>query len=344
MIPRTGPICQKETLQSTPSLDKWQTSLANAIRTPAELFEFLELPVTRLPDTAAAHQQFALRVPLDYAKRIKKGDLSDPLLKQVLPVAEEIDSPSAEFTRDPVGDQAAVIVPGLLHKYQGRVLLITTPACAVHCRYCFRRHYPYSDNHPDQNWLEAMEYIRDNPDIEEVILSGGDPLSLSETRLQKITDGLKKIPHINRLRIHTRQPIVLPERINPAFLAWLNALPWQIIMVIHCNHANELSVSVTQSIQQLHLAGITLLNQSVLLKGVNDELETLCHLSNKLFENNILPYYLHMLDKVEGAAHFQVSHGKALSLMSGMRNSLPGYLVPRLVEEIADFPAKQPVI
>jgi len=248
------------------------------------------------------------------------------------------------FVRDPVGDAAATTRPGLLHKYHGRVLLITTGACPVHCRYCFRRHFPYAKNRPDTHqWTAAAEYIAARPEITEVILSGGDPLSLSTERLSEISDTLSHIPHLRRLRIHTRMPIVLPGRIDSEFLHWLSGLPWQSVLVTHCNHANELSHDVRHALSKLRHIGITLLNQAVLLKNVNDSVPVQCTLSESLFASGVLPYYLHLLDRVQGAEHFDVSETTAVSLMDNIRQQLPGFLVPQLVREITGQPYKTPI-
>ncbi|MDH5396495.1 MAG: KamA family radical SAM protein, partial [Gammaproteobacteria bacterium] len=214
----------------------------------------------------------------------------------------------------------------------------------VHCRYCFRRHFPYQQNRSEQEWQEAINYIHTNPDIHEVILSGGDPLSLTESRLKRLTDKLQMIPHIKTLRFHTRQPVVLPERITDDFLGWLDSLPWKIIMVIHCNHANEIDTSVSSALNKLHQHQVMLLNQSVLLAGVNDDAQRLIELSHKLFTHHVLPYYLHMLDKVQGATHFYVNTEKALKLMDEVRQQLPGYLVPKLVQEQAGEKSKITII
>ena len=342
MIPRTPRICQTETAQTQQPLGHWQTQLAAAIRDPAELLRYLELPETLLTGANAASDAFALRVPKSYLDKIKKGDINDPLLRQVLPLDAELRS-DPQFLKDPVGDMAAMTVPGVLHKYHGRVLFITTPACGIHCRYCFRRHFPYQDNRPEQNWQTAMDYIRSNRDIHEVILSGGDPLSLNEARLTLLSDQLREIPHIQTLRIHTRQPLVLPDRINNKFLGWIDSLPWKIVMVLHCNHANEIDDVVASRLQQLVQHRVTLLNQSVLLAGVNDNHEALVNLSKQLFSHHVLPYYLHLLDKVQGAKHFYVEKNKAVELVAQMQRLLPGYLVPRLVEEIAGETSKTAV-
>ena len=343
MIPRTAPSCQSDdNLAECPSTH-WQTLFANAIREPVELLQYLNLPRSLLNGAIAARATFALRVPLGYCQRIEKGNPNDPLLRQILPLEAEL-TKDQHFMLDPVGDLNAMEVPGLLHKYHGRVLIITTAACAVHCRYCFRRHFPYQENRAEQNWQAAIDYIHAHSDIHEVILSGGDPLSLTEAKLKGLTDQLLNIPHIKTLRLHTRQPIVLPERINPDFFTWLDSLPWKIVMVLHCNHANEIDTAVASALEQLQRHRVTLLNQSVLLAGVNDDAEVLIELSEKLFSHHVLPYYLHQLDKVQGAKHFAVNDEKALQLLNEIRQRLPGYLVPKLVEENAGEKSKTAII
>ena len=343
MIPRTIPICQSDaTLESCPATH-WQTALAGAIRDPADLLQFLNLPTSLLKGAIAASESFTLRAPLGYCQRIVKGDPNDPLLKQILPLDAELVE-DKQFTRDPVGDLAAMEAPGLLHKYHGRVLIITTAACAVHCRYCFRRHFPYQEHRAETDWHAAVNYIQKNSDIHEVILSGGDPLSLTESKLKNLTDKLQSISHVKTLRLHTRQPIVLPERINHEFLAWLDSLPWKIVVVLHCNHANEIDDSVAAALLKLQQHNVTLLNQSVLLAGVNDNSDTLIALSEKLFKHHVLPYYLHQLDKVQGAKHFEVKKEKALKLIEEVKKRLPGYLVPKLVEEKAGAKSKTAII
>lgn len=346
MIPRTTPYCQSDDsllAQAEVPATHWQTALASAIREPSELLHYLNLPQSLLNGAIAASQSFALRAPLGYCQRIEKGNPNDPLLRQILPLDAELIS-DQQFKLDPVGDLAAMEVPGLLHKYHGRVLIITTAACAVHCRYCFRRHFPYQENRAEQNWQEAIDYIQSHSDIHEVILSGGDPLSLTESRLKNLTDKLLNIPHIKTLRLHTRQPIVLPERINNELLSWLDSLPWKIVIVLHCNHANEIDSSVASALKKLQQHQVTLLNQSVLLAGVNDNTETLINLSQKLFSHHVLPYYLHMLDKVQGAKHFYVKNEKANQILNEIRQLLPGYLVPKLVKEQAGEKSKTTLI
>ncbi len=333
-------------LQHKVSLNKkqtWQQALAEAIRDPFELLKILGLSTDLIEGHELAVQQFPLRVPRSYVARMEYGNPNDPLLRQVLPLAKEsLISPG--FSTDPVGDQAAIKQQGLLQKYQGRVLLMTTPACAVHCRYCFRRHFPYTDHSGRQvNWDEIFEQIARDTTIKEVILSGGDPLSLSDKHLNRLIQQLNQIPHLRRLRIHSRQPIVLPERVNDSLLKQLNDTHLNTVCVIHCNHANEIGKQVAQALSRLKQTGTTLLNQAVLLKGVNDSADSLCALSEKLFEHQVLPYYLHMLDKVEGAAHFNIPDQDATALMDQVRSQLPGYLVPQLVREISHTPYKTPL-
>ncbi|MEE9309937.1 MAG: EF-P beta-lysylation protein EpmB [Cocleimonas sp.] len=313
----------------------WQNALASAIRDPEALLSLLELNESVYKQQLHFTKNFKLLVPLSYVAKMKKGDWNDPLLKQVLPVKAEAES-VAGFIKDPVGDIDSAISSGVLQKYQGRVLLITTGACAVHCRYCFRRHFPYANSMPDKDkWQETLQAIRNDKSIHEVILSGGDPLMIPDQRLKSICEDLAKIPQVKTLRFHTRIPIFLPERINDNFLHWLSALPVQKVMVIHANHANELDSVVGKRLAGLRDAGVTLLNQSVLLKGVNDNVEALSALSHRLFECQVVPYYLHQLDKVDGAAHFEVTREDAISLVKHLKMTLSGYLVPRLVEEIS---------
>jgi len=262
---------------------------------------------------------------------------------QVLPQAAELDEVPG-FSYDAVGDLAARAAHGVLHKYHGRALLVATGSCAVHCRYCFRRHFPYAQaTAAAEHWRAAIQHIRSDASIEEVILSGGDPLSLATPKLAELTDALRTIPHLQRLRIHTRLPIVLPERVDAEFTRWLHQLPWPLAIVVHVNHANEIDAAVVDACARLRGAGATLLNQSVLLRRVNDNLPALSELSVRLFAAGVLPYYLHQLDRVEGAAHFEVDDTAARALADGLRSRLPGYLVPRLVREIAGEWAKTPV-
>jgi EF-P beta-lysylation protein EpmB len=322
---------------------QWQTELANAVSDPAELLHMLELDDAPLVAARAAGREFALRVPRGFVARMHRRDPADPLLRQVLPLAEELE-PQPGFSSDPVGDLARRTAPGVLHKYHGRALLITTGACGVHCRYCFRRHFPYADDHARTgDWHAALEYLRAHSAITEVILSGGDPLSLGDPILADLVARLQQIPHLLTLRIHTRQPIVLPSRVDAALLAWLSACRLRKVVVLHVNHAHELDAAVAEALAKLQSAGATLFNQSVLLRGVNDSVDTLATLSQALFAAGVIPYYLHMLDRVRGAAHFEVPETQARELMRGLRARLPGYLVPRLVRELAGAPGKLPL-
>jgi EF-P beta-lysylation protein EpmB len=319
----------------------WQQELARAFSRPAELLAYLELP----PDTPAlpAAHDFPLRVPRGYAVRMRKGDARDPLFLQVWPQAREADD-VAGFGLDAVGDLARLKPGGIIHKYAGRALVIATGACAVHCRYCFRRHFPYGDATASRShWDETLRELAADRSISEVILSGGDPLSLPDEKLAPFAEALEFLPHVRRLRIHTRQPIVLPERVDDALLAWLGRGRLQRIVVVHANHANELDAPVSLALRRLAGAGATLLNQSVLLAGVNDDADTLVNLSSRLFECGAMPYYLHMLDKVRGAAHFDVPPERARALVREAAARLPGYLVPRLVREDAGAASKTPL-
>ncbi len=323
--------------------DDWKHALASAVRDPAQLLELLDLPPSLLPAALTAGAGFPLRVPHAYIACMAKGDAADPLLRQVLPLAAELATVPG-FSTDPVGDLAAGRGPGLLHKYHGRLLLVTTGACAIHCRYCFRRHFPYAEeNAAAADWEASIATVAADPTLQEVVLSGGDPLVLSDDKLARLAGRLAAIPHLQRLRIHTRLPVVLPERVTPELLRWLTGSRLLPVVVVHANHANELSAPVVAALLQLRQAGVTLLNQAVLLRGVNDQLESQLALNRRLFEAGVLPYYLHLLDRVAGAAHFEVTEGEAQSLLAGLRRELPGYLVPRLVREVRGAPFKLPL-
>lgn len=320
----------------------WQRELAGAVRDPATLVRLLNLPQDAVSVQAA--QQFRLLVPHSYLARMKPGDWHDPLLRQVLPLDEELRVVEG-FNHDPVGDQDALVADGVLHKYQGRVLLVTTGACAVHCRYCFRRHFPYSASNPVKGeWESALAYLREHTDVREVILSGGDPLTLSDERLALFFSQLQHISHVLRVRFHTRLPVVLPARIDAGFQQLLAQLPQQTVMVIHANHAQELAATdVHDALAALRASGVTLLNQAVLLRGVNDTVDAQADLSESLFAQGVMPYYLHLLDRVAGAAHFEVTQAHAVQLLDALRQRLPGFLVPKLVREVAGEKAKMPV-
>lgn len=324
---------------------QWKQELAEAIEDPIKLLRFVGLQddADRLQQAISAQQLFKLRVTKSFARRIERGNPLDPLLLQVLPLGAEHQSAEG-FSADPVGDLHAQKQPGLLHKYHGRVLLIATGSCAINCRYCFRREYPYSEASATQSqWQESLGYISADDTITEAILSGGDPLMLSDKRLDKLINHLEAIPHLKRLRIHSRLPVVLPSRITDELVQRLSHSRLQVVMVIHSNHAQELDQEVAEAIDKLKQAQITCLNQAVLLKDINDSLSALSDLSERLFEIGVLPYYLHLLDKVNGAAHFDVAEPKAIQLVSQLQAELPGYLVPKLVREIAGQPNKTPV-
>jgi len=322
----------------------WQSELQQAIRDPATLLDRLGLPAAALPMASGSLRAFPLRVPLHYLGNIRGGDPHDPLLRQVLPLADE-DQERPGYCTDPLSEQQQPAVPGLLHKYHGRVLLITTGACAIHCRYCFRRHFPYAKHHGGkETWAPALDYIRNDPGITEVILSGGDPLTLADDRLNQLLQLLAGIRHLQRLRIHSRVVSVLPARITDDLLAMLAAVRLQTVLVNHCNHPNEIDEHVGLALTRLRDSGIILLNQTVLLKGVNDDAGVLAALIERLFRYGVLPYYLHLLDKVAGAGHFEVDLDTARSLQERLRRQLPGYLVPRLVQEIPGAPYKIPLL
>ena len=326
---------------------RWQADLAAAYTAPEPLLAALGLPLPEAPVLArmqAAAARFRLRVPRSYLALMEHGNPTDPLLRQVLPVAEELlEVPG--FVADPVGDLAVLAGPGLLHKYDGRRLLVTTGACAVHCRYCFRREFPYAaENAAAAGWQPALERLRVDPGATEVILSGGDPLALADTKLERLAAELATLPQLRRLRLHTRTPVVLPSRVDEALLGWLSRFPLPVVMVLHANHAREFGAELHAACQRLRAAGVTLLNQAVLLRGVNDSLEAQVALAETSFDAGVLPYYLHQLDPVRGAAHFAVPDSEALALHAALVARLPGYLVPRLVREIPGAASKTPVL
>ena len=316
--------------------DNWQQELRQSVTRVADLLRELELDTDALPFVREIGD-FPLRVPRPYLARIRKGDAHDPLLRQVLPLAGETVHPPG-YATDPVGDLGAARDHGVLHKYRGRVLLIVTGACAIHCRYCFRRHFPYNGHMLGRDLEGAIAYIARDDGIEEVILSGGDPLSLGNARLFELCRRIEAIVHVRRLRIHTRLPIVVPSRLENELCAWLNRRPKPYVMVFHINHPAEIAADVEQAVSRL--TAPTLLNQAVLLKGVNDDAPTLAELSRRCFSAGILPYYLHLLDRVQGAAHFEVGEAEARKLMQEVTALLPGYLVPRLARDDGG-PSKQ---
>lgn len=372
IIAATPPPVGAENENSPPS---WQGRLKDAIRDPAELCALLSLPAGCLPAAKRAAEDFPLFVPRGYAAKMQPGNLRDPLLLQALPLAEEClpaesagtgslspfagpkpalspgerrHSQAAEsnldFVSDPVGDLQAQIAPGLLHKYHGRALLITTGACAIHCRYCFRRHYPYGEGPRSlAAWQPAIEQIASDPTIEEVILSGGDPLMLVDPWLKRLVEQLSAIGHVRRLRVHSRLPIVLPERVCAELLQWLCGTRLTPIMVVHANHPNEICSEVAKALRRLAAAGVTLLNQAVLLRHINDNADVLTELCLRLADLRVMPYYLHQLDRVRGAAHFEVPEAEGLAIMRELRRRLPGYAVPRYVRETAGAASKEEI-
>jgi EF-P beta-lysylation protein EpmB len=319
----------------------WQAELREAFRSLPELLDYLALETDQLPPLAIPSGHFPLLVPRSYAARMRRSDPTDPLLRQVLPLAAEA-HPSAAALLDPVGDAASERAPGLLQKYSGRALLLTTAACAIHCRYCFRQHFPYADSNPARDdWRGVADALSADPQLSELILSGGDPLSLSNERLSRLSERLRPLPQLQRLRLHTRWPVVLPNRVDPPLLAWLADLPWTVTIVIHANHPAEVDAEVMAACRRLRGSGALLLNQSVLLAGVNDDAKVLAQLSESLHAAGVLPYYLHLLDPVAGAEHFNVDQSRGEALIAAMRARLPGYLVPRLAREVAGETSKR---
>ena len=321
----------------------WQTELATAVRDPDELIRRLALPDSFRQLARRAAKLFPLLVPESYLARMTVGDPSDPLLRQVLPIDSEAEEVPG-FTTDALDESAAHIAPGLLQKYAGRALLIATGACAVHCRYCFRRHYPYGEEPRHlRDWEVAFEALTADSSIHEILLSGGDPLMLTDARLSELIDRLEVIPHLRRLRIHTRLPIVLPSRVTEVLIDRLLASRLTPIMVVHANHPAEVVADCADALRTLVRSGITTLNQAVLLRGVNDDADALAELCERLVEFGVLPYYLHQLDRVQGTAHFEVADARGRDLIAELRRRLPGYAVPQYVREIAGAAHKVPL-
>ncbi len=340
MITRSSPI---ENVQAGLPAQKqdWESQYASGFRQPVELLAYLQLDRHQLEEHIDANSPFAMRVPMAFAQRMQPGNPADPLLLQVLPTQQE-NTVQIGFSADPLAENAARVGSGVIKKYKGRALIITTGACAVHCRYCFRRSFPYAEAALSNELLLSMfGELAAMQDLEEVILSGGDPLSLSDGRLALLLDRLAQLKQLRRLRIHTRLPIVLPNRITPRLLELLQYFPHPVVMVLHANHANELDQDVAIATKQLRNAEVQLLNQAVLLRRINDNVDSLIALSQRSADLGILPYYLHQLDKVAGAAHFAVEDAVALTLHKQLRQRLSGYLVPSLVREVPGAPAKE---
>lgn len=329
--------------RAQPPARNWQQLWREAVTDPLDLLRLVGLEHRAGELLPGRDTGFALRVPRGFVARMRPGDPADPLLRQVLPLAAEL-APAPGYSTDAVGDLAARSAHGVLQKYAGRALLIATGSCAVNCRYCFRRHFPYAEETAAANhWREALAAVAADTGIDELILSGGDPLSLSNAKLAELGQALRALPQVVRLRIHSRLPVVLPQRVDEGLTEWLAALPLQKVVVIHANHANEFDAEVDAACARLRDAGCTLLNQAVLLRGVNDDADVLATLSLRGFAAGVLPYYLHQLDRVLGAAHFEVDDTAAAALVEALRARLPGYLVPRLVREIAGEKSKTPV-
>jgi len=324
------------------SAGNWRRELSDAVRHVDELWRLLHLPPEALPGARAATRLFPLLVPRGFVALMEPGNLDDPLLRQVVPLGDECREMPG-FSANPLAESTCA--PGLLHKYQGRALLVTTGACAVHCRYCFRRHFPYDDLPRGPAWWQpALDHLRSDPSVHELLLSGGDPLSLPDTQLGSLARAAAEIPHLTRLRIHTRLPIVLPERVDAEFLAWLTGTRLTPVVVVHANHPRELSPAVANALKRLRDAGIMVLNQSVLLRGINDDVAVLAELSERLAACGVIPYYLHALDRVQGAAHFLVEDDVARRLIQELAMRRRGWLVPRLVREEPGARGKTPLV
>lgn len=323
--------------------DTWQLEMADSYTSPSQLGEALGLPENWVKQHENARKLFSMRVPKHFASLMQPGDIRDPLLLQVMPLASEFEEQPG-FTDDPLQEQKSDAPTGLLHKYKSRVLILLKGGCAVNCRYCFRRHFPYQEHSISERELQAiLTYIQEHPEVNEVILSGGDPLMARDQHLEKLLDTLENIPGLKRLRIHSRLPVVIPSRLTQHLANRLERSSLQALLVLHVNHPNEVSEPLKKRLDYWKKAGVTLLNQSVLLKNVNDDPDTLIRLSEALFDANVLPYYLHQLDKVKGATHFSVSDSKGIALVNAMLRELPGFLVPRFVREVSGELSKTPI-
>jgi EF-P beta-lysylation protein EpmB len=322
----------------------WKTELSHCVNSIDELLNQLGLKAEDLNATEQATIEFSIKVPQSFVQLMEYGNPNDPLLKQVLPITSELQVDN-NFSTDPVDESSFNPVPGIVHKYRNRVLMIISPNCAINCRYCFRRHFPYDENRQSkQQWLKALDYLKTKPEINEVIYSGGDPLAANDHFLRWLTAEIESIQHIKRLRIHTRLPVVIPSRVDDQLLSWLGNTKLKSTLVLHINHANEIDESLRQGVDRLKKSGITVLNQSVLLKGINDNSDQLISLSEKLFDAGIMPYYLHILDPVQGASHFDVSMDRAVEIFCQIQTELPGFLVPKLVQERAGERSKSLIL
>ncbi len=319
----------------------WQKLLSDSITSPDKLLQSLGLDPDRwLAGAQTGHRLFPVRVPTPYLGRIEHGNPQDPLLRQVLPLEDE-DQSQPGFVQDPLQERYATQVPGLIRKYRSRALLMVTGQCAINCRYCFRRHFPYDEHRlSTQERSAILRALAADPDINEVIFSGGDPLVANDRLLARWAQDLDALPGIRRLRIHTRLPIVIPQRVDDTLVHWLSRSRLQKVIVVHVNHPREIDQPVRDALTRLKSTGATLLNQSVILRGVNDDAETLTSLSEALFDAGVMPYYLHAFDPVSGAHHFDVTDNRARELVRAMQSQLPGFLVPRLVREMPGEPGK----
>jgi len=322
--------------------NSWQKDLRQVITDPKKLLSLLDIDASDYLQHFKAKKLFPVRVPLPFIKRMNKKDINDPLLKQVMPLSTEFVI-SEGFITDPLKEHDTV-AEGLLHKYKNRVLMIVKAGCAINCRYCFRRHFPYQENSPNkQRWQQALSYIAKHKDITEVIFSGGDPLMASDKHLAWLVEQIEAIDHVKRLRIHTRLPVVIPNRITDTLVNLLSQTRLKATMVLHINHSNEIDTDFANALEPLRAAHIPLFNQSVLLNGINDSAEILSQLSEDMFDIGIIPYYLHLFDPVQGAAHFDVNEEKAVKIVNEMLASLPGFLMPKLVREISGQANKTPI-
>ncbi len=319
--------------------EDWQSALRTAVRDPRQLCRILGLPEELGQSADRAAEDFATLVPWEFIRRMEPGNARDPLLLQVLPQRQELDD-VAGFVLDAVGDRAATSVAGLLQKYSRRALLLVSGHCAAHCRYCFRRHFSYDDAGPG-SWKDALEQLQRSPEVDELILSGGDPLSVSDDRLAHLVAAVSNIHHIRRLRIHTRLPILIPQRVTENLLDTLESARCRVWVVVHVNHPQELDKPVEHALAQIRRRGIPLLNQTVLLKGINDRTDVLDELFRRLVDLGCLPYYLHQLDRVRGTAHFETPEDLGRDLLRQLRRQLPGYAVPRFVREAPGAPHKE---
>jgi EF-P beta-lysylation protein EpmB len=327
----------------TSQKSSWKQILAGATKDVKSLLSQLDIPITELNQRQQACLDFPLLVPQPFIDKMEKGNARDPLLLQVLPQSSELEQAEG-FINDPLAEKHSNLQKGLIHKYHGRVLVLLSTGCAVNCRYCFRRHFSYQENRIGKNdWQGILDYVAQDTSIEELILSGGDPLMLNDQQLEKFIIQAETIPHLQRLRIHTRLPVVIPQRVTDKFIDILQSTRFDCAIVLHINHANEIDPLLIGALQKLKLAGISLLNQAVLLKDINDTLEVLIQLSKSLFSVGILPYYLHLLDKVTGAHHFEVNEKRAKELHQQLLLKLSGYLVPKLVREEPGKASKTPV-